>query len=133
MQINPNPGYSPLLGGDPSIYTINKTDAAFAAMFKTSDDPKDMLAEIAGNGVEGMMKWKVKELQKQIAEKVLASKDVTLEEIAAMPPKQRVALEQQIMREVAEKLKQAIHEQMKREGTAGLDMYDAGQPLDITA
>lgn len=110
--LNQNPSLYAAL--EPSAQQIATTDAAFDNLFKEVSD-KEKLAEIAGHGVEGMLKWRIREMQKDIAEKSLAARNLTIDQVKALPPKQRVALENQILQEVAEKLKEAIAEQMKKE------------------
>ena len=137
MLVTSNTPFS-AMGPDMSDAVAKRTDAAFMRLFEDPADPKTMLREMTRDGVEGMMKWKVRELEKQTAEKALASRGLTLEDIAALPPKERIALEQQIMREVAEKLKEAMNEQMKRQRHVGeLDTYypqsPAAKGIDIRA
>lgn len=139
MQIGSFPSYASLsaVSGDAEAAKARKADAAFEALF-ADDTPEAMIKEITEGGIEGMLKWKVRQLEKQIAGKVLASEGITKEEIAALPPEQRIPLQQRIMDEVARKLKEAMDEQMKREsGMAALDTYDPlrldQQRVDITA
>lgn len=123
MQISAT-NYTALAAQNDSAAAARRSDAAFERLF-AEDDPRTMLADLTRDGVEGMLKWKVRELEKQIAAKALANRGITKEEIAALPADERIALQQQIMREVAEKLKEAMDEQMRRErGVAGLDAYD---------
>jgi hypothetical protein len=135
MQITSNP-YASLAANSPtalSQYTINKTDKEFAALFEGGEEtPQEILKKITENGIEGMMKWKIDKLKEEIAGKIMASKNLTQEQIAAMPAEQRIAIEQQIIREVAEKVKEAINEQAKRENegkNAMIDMYDTRTSL----
>lgn len=115
---------------------VRKTDNAFAALF-TDDSPEDMIHKITENGVEGMMKWKIDEMKKEAAKQALAARNLTLDQVAAMPTAERITLENQILDEVAQKVKEAMNEQMKRERHVGeLDTYDApslAQGIDILA
>ncbi len=118
--------------------TIRKTDSAFAALFAETT-PEEMIQKITEGGVEGMMKWKIDQMRKEAAEQALAARGLSLADVAALPPTERIALENQIMDEVAQKVKHAINEQMKRERHAGqLDTYDPsqlkeGQSVDLLA
>jgi hypothetical protein len=119
---------------------VKATDKAFAALLGTSSDdsPQGILHEITKDGITGMMKWKVKKLEEQIAKKVMAAQNLTPEQIAAMPDAQRVSTENQIMKAVAQALKQAMKEQMDKQAKANgqLDATDPSSPiqsLDIMA
>ena len=103
---------------------VRKTDNAFKALFADAS-PEETLKKITEGGVEGMLKWKIDEMKKKASEESLAARGLTLEDVAAMPPAARIALENQIMDEVAQKLKEAMNQQMQRErGVGGLDTYD---------
>lgn len=124
--------------GEPSPYTIKRTDAAFEELFSASSKtPEEELLAITKGGVEGMLKWKIDELKKQAAEKSLAARGLTKDDVQAMPAKQRVAVEQAIIREVAE----AVKEVMKDLAKTGNDLLygensapqDLTQGLDISA
>lgn len=94
-------------------------DGAFAELLK-GQTPEEMLHEAAGDGVEGLMKWKIRELQKKITEQVMGSKGLTAEEIAAMSPEKRITMEKQIMDEVQQKLMEAMREEMERKNKTTL-------------
>lgn len=113
-----------------SAAEVRQTDKDFAALF-ADETPESTLKKITEDGLQGMMKWKVDQLRKQIAEKSLASRGLSLDDIAALPPEQRVQIEKQILDEVAQKLKQAISEQMKKETGNGLGFFES--PADTLA
>lgn len=94
--------------------TQEQADKAFAVLL-ADEDPATFLHDIVGNGFNSYMKWKIEELKKQITAQTMAAKGVSENDLAAMKPEDRLALQDQIMREVQEKLKEAIREEMKRE------------------
>ncbi len=112
----------------PSASLIQSTDSAFAALLNnSSESAESMLSDITKDGLNSYMKWQIQQMQKQITDQVMASKNLTADKIAAMPAKQRVALEQQIIQEVAQKLKQAMSQEMKKNAPnqLGFDMMDS--------
>lgn len=98
----------------PSAAEAEKIDNAFAALFE-EETPRGIIREITKDGMNGMMAWKIKEMRKEIAAKVMAEMNVTREDIAGMSSADRVAMEQKIMDAVEEQLKLAIREQMEKE------------------
>lgn len=125
------------LTGSPSASQVQSTDNAFAALLSGDEDAKSILGEITKDGITGMMKWKVKQLEKQLAQKEMQARNLTEEQIAAMDDKQRVAVENQIMKAVAEALKEAMNQQMQRqskgEGMLGMFNGTGVQSVDIMA
>lgn len=112
MHINPNnPWYGPQQG----TAAQNRPGRDDFASYLGEEDPAALLHEITKDGVEGMLKWKIEEMKKKIAAEVMASKNITKESLAAMSAEERAATQDMIMREVQEKLKEAMNEQMKRE------------------
>lgn len=114
MQITSNNyDIAALSGGGMNPATVKRSDEAFLAMF--DDTPKDAaeeLREITRGGVTGMMAWKIEQMKKDAAEKALAARGMSVDDVQALPEQQRVELQQQIMNEVAEVVKKAIEEDM---------------------
>jgi len=96
------------------------TESEFAAYLKEKNDAEDLLEKITSDGVKGLMQWKIEQMKKQITEQVMASKGLTADGISSLPPAEKMATEETIMKEVQEKLKEAINEQMKRENNTEL-------------
>lgn len=121
-----NPYASQATASASNSANIRRSDAAFAALF-SEETPQEILKKIAGNGIEGMLKWRIDQMKKQIAEEVMASKGLTVDDIAALPPEERLGVQKQIMDEVAQRLKEAIQEEMQKQarGKDTLDVYDA--------
>lgn len=100
---------------DPSTLETSNIDKRFAEMLADEQDAKDTLAELTKNGMKGYWSWKMKEMRKQIADKVVSEMNLTPEKIAAMDAKTRVETEQKILDIVEQRLKLAINEEMKRQ------------------
>lgn len=112
-----------------------KIDGEFAALF-TDPTPEEMLQEIAGGGVAGLWKWKIKQMQKDAAEKIMGEMSLTQEQVAALPDDKRVELETKIIAEVQRRVQMMVVEQMKRDFPNGLppELRQKDQPpmVDIT-
>ena len=91
--------------------TAKQIDAEFAALMQQT---KDDFAAITNGGVQGYMKWKIEELRKQIAARVMNEMHLTPEALAKMSDKDRLAAESAVTREVEKELKMAMNEEMKR-------------------
>lgn len=101
-------------------------DSAFAALLAGETD-EQVLHNYGGKGIDGMMAERIKALKKKITEEVMASKNLTVEEIATMPADQRINIEKQIMDEVQQKLVEAMREEMrKKDGT----LLGSATPVD---
>ena len=91
-----------------------KREQRFAELLAETKQAEAALAEITKNGAKGYWEWKIKELRKQLTEKVMGEMNLTPEKLAAMSAKERVATENKISDMVEEQLKLAINEEMKR-------------------
>lgn len=99
----------------PSDAEIAAADSRFADMLADEKTAKDELREITSGGATGYWAWKIKQMREHIADQVMGEMNTSKEKIAAMDAKERVATENRIMKEVEERLKLAIREEMKRE------------------
>lgn len=109
-----------------------QTDAgAFAALLK-EDSPEETLSAITHRGVQSLMEWKIEQLKKKITEEVMAAKGISEADLNGMPPEERAAALEMIMREVQEQLKQAMNEQMKREKKIDMGFTPGATPFTNT-
>ena len=140
-----SPNASSPIGGDisttddPVASNAAKADRRFAELLAASDDAKKTLAEITKGGAKSYWDWKMKELRKQIAEKVMKEMNLTPEKIAQMSAKERVETENKIMQIVEQQVRLAIAEEMKRRqhGTLAANaslqsVIDATQNIALT-
>jgi hypothetical protein len=100
---------------DPHQQYLANIDQAFNELFEVNtDDPAEMLKKITENGIQSLWKWQVAQLKKRVAEQVMSEMNLTREQIAALPPEQRVEIEKKIMDEVEQRVKQLIEEGMRK-------------------
>jgi uncharacterized protein YdcH (DUF465 family) len=92
--------------------------ARFERMLAEQNEAKQMLADITQDGAKGYWEWKIEEMRKQITEQVMGEMNLTPEKLAAMPPEDRLALEDKIARLVEDRLKLAVTEEMKKKKLA---------------
>lgn len=109
-----DPAYTPSLAGAMGGSYLAQSGSDFAA-YLTEQTPEALLSSITEDGVRGLMKWKIEEMKRKITQEVMTSKNLTADDLEAMEPQERAAIEKLIMQEVQEQLKRAINEQMKRE------------------
>ncbi len=113
-----------------------KIDQEFADLFKEYT-PEEILQEVAGDGVAGMWKFKIKQMQKQAAEKLMDEMGLTKEAVMELPLEKKVALQSKIIEEVQRRVQMMVVEQMKREFPNGLppELQTKNQPplVDIVA
>ncbi|MFD2263980.1 hypothetical protein ACFSM5_13845 [Lacibacterium aquatile] len=102
-----------------------KGDALEAGEELKGETPAEILHEITKDGLRGLMKWQLEELEEKITQEVLASHGLTPESLNALPPEQKMAMMDLIKKEVAERLKQAVDEQLKKEGKAQFALNSA--------
>lgn len=115
---------------EPTQAEIDKADAAFNALFAKEDEtPQSILSHMVEKGTDGLAKWQIDQMQKDIANRTLRNKSLSQEQIAALPPKQRVPTENKIVEEVNEKLKDAIAE-IIREKKAKEEMDKHARAMD---
>ncbi len=104
-------------------------EATFAEYLNLDEEtPEEVMSKITKNGVQSLLEHKIEMMKKKITEQVMASKGVTTEDLAAMPPEEQLAVLKSIMDQVQQMLKQAINEQMKKEHKTELGFVDA--PVD---
>lgn len=106
---------TPYAESGPSAAQIKRSDDAFLALFEDKpSDPAEELREITRGGVTGMMAWKIEQMKKEAAERSLAARGLSVDDVQAMPPQQRLELQEQIMKDVAEAVKKAIETDMNQ-------------------
>lgn len=104
-------------------------EASFAEYLHLDEPtPEEVLSKITKNGVQSLLEHKIEMMKKKITEQVMASKGITADDLAAMPPEEQLAVLKAIMEQVQEMLRQAINEQMKKEHKTELGFIDA--PVD---
>jgi hypothetical protein len=79
-----------------------------------SDDPKDIIAEIAQGGSAGLVKYQEKVIAKKAREDVLNSLGLTDADLKNMAPQKKSAIEEAI----AKAIKQAIKNSIQGDGKA---------------
>lgn len=104
-----------MLGTDDPIAASNaKRDARFAELLSETDEAKAALAEVTGGGIQGYWAWKMKKLREDITGQVMSEMNMTPEKLAALPPEERLAMLKKIEDMVAERMKLAMQEEMKK-------------------
>ena len=83
------------------------------------------MEKITKNGVQSLLEHKIDMLKKKLTEQAMAAKGITSDELAAMPPEERLQVMQSILEQVQEQLKMAMNEQMKKEKKLELGYLDA--------
>ncbi|PZP86903.1 MAG: hypothetical protein DI582_01230 [Azospirillum brasilense] len=132
MAIDPTRTLSaPAYGPTATENTLQPDSGAFAALLK-EDSPEETLGKITHRGVQSLMEWKIEQLKKKITEEVMAAKGISEADLNAMPPEERAAALEMIMREVQEQLKQAMNEQMKREKKIDMGFAPGAKPFTDT-
>lgn len=100
-------------------------EANFAEYLRVDDTPEAMMEKITKNGVQSLLEHKIDMLKKKLTEQAMAAKGITSDELAAMPPEERLQVMQSILEQVQEQLKMAMNEQMKKEKKLELGYLDA--------
>jgi len=96
-------------------------DSEFAALLKGDDDPRQVMQDITKNGLSGMWKWQVKELEKKIAQDVLGEMHITSADLNSMQADQRAKVEKQVMKEVERRVKQLIGDSAAKQEAGATD------------
>jgi hypothetical protein len=94
---------------------VAQADAAFAGLFAGSNDsPEAMMKSLTSDGIDGYWKWQLQQLTAKITGEVMAEQGLTRDAVEKMPPEQRAALEDAIVKEVERRVKQIVAEDMKK-------------------
>ena len=100
-------------------------EADFAEYLRVDDTPEKMMEKITKNGVQSLLEHKIDMLKQKLTEQAMAAKGITNEELAAMPPEERMQVMEEIMEAVQDQLKMAMNEQMKKEQKLELGFLDS--------
>lgn len=111
---------------------VSKTDSDFQALLDDSDQsPEGVIKEITRDGYNGYMAWQIKQMKAKVTQDVMGSMNLTPEQVAAMSPGERAAIENQIMQEVQRRMREKLgHPGDKDE--AGGDQDTAGTDAKST-
>jgi hypothetical protein len=122
---------------------LAKADRQFADLFADDDDPLKELADITSGGAQSMWAWELKQIKKKAVQQVMGSMGVTQDSVAAMSPKQRLDMENKILKAVEQKVKEMMREAMEKQhknngllpglSAGASDSFDMGAGLDISA
>lgn len=114
---------------DPIAIDVARADARFSALLAEEKDAKNTLREITQDGAKSYWEWKMKELRRQAAEKIMGEMNLTEEKIAAMLDKERLAVENQILQYVEQQVRLAVEQEMKRRQQATLTLSGSLQSI----
>ena len=117
---------------DPIAADKLKREQKFAKLLAEGEEAKQVLADVTKGGAKGYWEWKIKELRKQLTEKVMGEMNLTPEKLAAMSPEERLKIETKIAQIVEEQVRLAMEAEMKRAKQKKLEATASLQSL-ITA
>jgi hypothetical protein len=104
MGISLNTFDSPLAGATQESAALSIGPTADDKMDPGVKEALEMLREMTSGGLEGAMRWAMKELREDVMESMGVSED----ELAAMPADQKAATEKMIAEEVQKRLAEAM-------------------------